>query len=92
MYALPSIIKKITLMPLDSEFTIKPPRLVPGDTIGIIAPSSPFDKQKFHDGLVVIEEMGFSVFFPENIFEQKGYLAGSDVQRANDCFLSSNQR
>jgi len=75
-------LKKI-LMPLDSEFIIKPSRLVSGDTIGIIAPSSPFDKQKFHDGLVVIEEMGFSVFFPDNIFEQKGYLAGSDINRAN---------
>ena len=70
-------------MPLDSDFTKKPSRLVSGDTLGIIAPSSPFDKQKFRDGLVVIEEMGFSVFFPENIFEQKGYLAGSDVHRAD---------
>ncbi|MDA3898664.1 MAG: LD-carboxypeptidase [Desulfobacteraceae bacterium] len=70
-------------MPFDSDFTLKPSRLVSGDTLGIIAPSSPFDKQKFRDGLVVIEEMGFSVFFPENIFEQKGYLAGSDAHRAD---------
>jgi muramoyltetrapeptide carboxypeptidase len=70
-------------MPFDSDFTLKPSRLVSGDTHGIIAPATPFDKQKFRDGLVVIEEMGFSVFFPENIFEQKGYLAGSDAHRAD---------
>ncbi len=63
--------------------TKKPSRLVPGDTLGIIAPSSPFDKQKFANGLSVLQEIGFRVFFPENIFEQKGYLAGSDAHRAD---------
>jgi len=65
-----------------SELINKPPLLVSGDTLGIIAPSSPFDKQKFRDGLSVIQEMGFTVFFPESIFEQKGFLAGSDAHRA----------
>jgi muramoyltetrapeptide carboxypeptidase len=70
-------------MLFDPIHTQKPSRLVPGDTIGVIAPSSPFDRQKFYSGLSVLEEMGFTVFFPETIFEQKGYLAGSDTHRAN---------
>jgi len=60
----------------------KPRRLVPGDTFGIVAPSSPFDKKKFQQGLFFIEELGFKVFCPEPIFEQKQYLAGSDALRA----------
>lgn len=70
-------------MPFDSELIIKPSRLVSGDMLGIIAPSSPFDKEKFVKGLSVIEEMGFKIFLPENIFKEKGYLAGSDEHRAN---------
>ncbi len=80
-------------MPFDPKYIKKPPRLVPGDMIGIIAPSSPFDKQKFHTGLSVLEEMGFTVFFPETIFEQKRYLAGSDAHRAdllNSMFADSD--
>jgi muramoyltetrapeptide carboxypeptidase len=76
-----------------SELIIKPPRPVPGDTLGIIAPSSPFDEQKFCEGLSIIEEMGFKVFFPENIFDRKGYLAGSDEHRAdmlNSMFANSD--
>ncbi|MCD6584728.1 MAG: LD-carboxypeptidase [Desulfobacteraceae bacterium] len=70
-------------MPLDPKYIKKPSRLIAGDTLGIIAPSSPFDKLKFHSGISVLEEMGFTVFFPETIFEQKGYLAGSDAHRAD---------
>jgi len=70
-------------MPFDSGSIIKLPRLALGDTLGIIAPSSPFNKQKFRNGLLVIEEMGFKSYYPEEIFDQKGYLAGSDAQRAD---------
>ena len=70
-------------MPLDPKYIKKPSRLIAGDTLGIIAPSSPFDKLKFHSGISVLEEMGFTVFFSETIFEQKGYLAGSDAHRAD---------
>ncbi|MBC2715662.1 MAG: LD-carboxypeptidase [Desulfobacteraceae bacterium] len=79
-------------MSFDSIHKKKPARLFTGDTIGIIAPSSPFDKPKFRKGLSVLEEIGFTVFFPENIFEQKGYLAGSDAHRAkmlNSMFIDS---
>ncbi len=59
------------------------PRMVsPGDTIGIVSPASPFDEADFYAGIEVLETMGFRVRFPEDIFARSGYLAGSDVKRA----------
>ena len=66
-----------------------PTRLKPGDTIGIVAPAGPFDRQTFSRGIRAIEDMGFKVFVPPEIFKKKGYLAGSDehrVQYVNQLF------
>lgn len=54
-----------------------------GDTIGIAAPSSPFDTEKFEAGLEMLESMGFEVKVPGGIFSREGYLAGTDQQRAD---------
>ena len=59
-----------------------PARLSPGDTIGIVAPSSPFNHQAFQSGIAVLEKKGFHVTVPDDLFAKKGYLAGSDKQRA----------
>ncbi len=61
---------------------IKPQGLRPGDTIGIAAPASPFDQQAFDRGVGVLESMGYRVKIPENLFMRRGYLAGSDSDRA----------
>lgn len=63
--------------------SIRPPRLKPGDTIGIVAPAGPFDPDKFMKGKTVLESMGFQTFFNEDIFQKHGFLAGSDIQRAD---------
>ncbi len=68
-----------------------PARLELGDTIGMVAPSSPFDHQAFQLGIAVLEKKGFRVTVPDNLFSEKGYLAGSDKQRAlqlNDSFAN----
>lgn len=62
---------------------IKPLRLTPGDTIGIVAPAGPFEKEVFKVGIEALEAMGFVTAVPEDLFETNGYLAGSDVHRAN---------
>lgn len=59
-----------------------PSRLMRGDTIGIVAPASPFDKDKFFRGIAVLESMGFRASFDDDIFIKNGYLAGTDAQRA----------
>lgn len=59
-----------------------PPRLRPGDTIGIAAPASPFDTEPFYMGVGLLEAAGFKVLVPKNLFLRNGYLAGTDSQRA----------
>lgn len=56
--------------------------LKPGDTIGVIAPSGSFDPDRLHRGAACLENMGFSVHIPEDIFGKKRYLAGEDQVRA----------
>ena len=41
-----------------------PVRIKPGDTIGIVAPAGPFDRQTFFRGVRIIEDMGFKIFIP----------------------------
>jgi len=59
-----------------------PARLKKGDTIGIIAPASSFNRKTFDRGVAVLKSMGFDIFIPEGLFHRKGYLAGSDTHRA----------
>jgi muramoyltetrapeptide carboxypeptidase len=61
---------------------IRPPRLKPGDTLGIVAPASPFDQDIFNQGLEVLASMGFRTLVPDELFEKNRYLAGSDEHRA----------
>lgn len=61
---------------------ICPPRLKPGDTLGIAAPAGPFDVGIFNLGMQVLKEMGFGIKVPEDIFKRNGFLAGADRERA----------
>jgi muramoyltetrapeptide carboxypeptidase len=70
-----------------------PARLKPGDTIGIVAPAGPFDRQTFLRGVRIIEDMGFNIFTPPGLFEKNRYLAGSDnhrVQFVNQLFADTS--
>ena len=60
-----------------------PLALKPGDTLGIVAPASPFDRNSFDAGVRVLESMEFKLVIPEDIFDQNGYLAGPDQRRAD---------
>jgi muramoyltetrapeptide carboxypeptidase len=62
---------------------IRPPRLEPGDTIGIVAPASSFDTNLFERGIRTLKSMGFRVHIPDDLYENEGYLAGSDEHRAD---------
>jgi muramoyltetrapeptide carboxypeptidase len=61
---------------------IRPPRLKPGDTIGIVAPAGPFDPKIFSQGLNTVESLGFRTRVSDEIFKKSGYLAGNDAHRA----------
>ena len=62
---------------LDDNFFLKP-----GSTIGICAPASCFDRERFLNGINDLENMGFEIKIPDAIFERKRYLAGDDEKRA----------
>ena len=59
-----------------------PRALVSGDTLGIVAPASPFDRNAFDAGVKALESMGFTLVVPEEIYTTHGYLAGGDALRA----------
>ena len=71
-------------MSLSTSSKINLPRaLVPGDTLGIVAPASPFDRAAFDAGVKVLGSMGFNLVLPEEIYVTDGYLAGADEMRAD---------
>ncbi len=61
---------------------IKPPPLRPGDTIGVVAPAGTVCRDRLARGVRALETRGFRVELAEGIFARKGYLAGSERQRA----------
>ena len=69
-------------MNLSKNKHIRPNRLKPGDTIGIVAPAGAFDREVFMQGLSTLKSMGFHTRVPDEIYDKTGYLAGSDPQRA----------
>ena len=62
---------------------IKPRCLKPGDTVGVVAPSSPFNREALEKGLAVLRDMGFETCLADGLFERKGYLAGDDDLRTS---------
>ncbi|RLB85593.1 MAG: LD-carboxypeptidase [Deltaproteobacteria bacterium] len=63
--------------------SVKPPCLMQGDTVGIVAPAGLFNPKKFMRGKAVLEAMGFRTFYDKGIFQKHGFFAGTDVQRAD---------
>ncbi len=69
-------------MRISKNHIIRPHRLKAGDTIGIVAPAGPFDREVFEQGMAAIRRMGFATEIDERIFCRQGYLAGTDAARA----------
>lgn len=62
-----------------------PPSIAPGDTIGIVAPSGQIhDRQRFEAGVRVLQELGFVVKFPRNLWPGAGYFADTDKNRVEE--------
>lgn len=64
---------------------IKPRKLEKGQTIGVIAPSSPpREAIQIDQWLARIEELGFHIKAGQHLYDRHGYLAGRDADRAAD--------
>ena len=58
--------------------------LKPGDRMALVAPASPFDQEKLARAVEVLESRGYRVAPGKHITCKKGYLAGTEAERAAD--------
>jgi len=63
---------------------IIPPALHPGDTVGIIAPASGFNRKLFLAGCERLRQMGYQPFYLDSIFARDLYFAGSVERRVRE--------
>ena len=64
---------------------IKPLRLKPGDTVGLVTPASPpLDFRDIARAEKFLRGLGFNVLHGKNIRRRTGFLAGSDTERTAD--------
>lgn len=79
--------KKTAKHPVDKKYRkpIFPPAINKGDTIGLIAPAgSLISRENFTNGVQILEKKGFKVKYNQHLLQSKGYLAGTDEQRAEE--------
>ncbi|MBN1514184.1 MAG: LD-carboxypeptidase [Phycisphaerae bacterium] len=60
----------------------RPPALQAGDTIGIVAPGHPLDRDRIAQAVRRLEAMGFRTRVIGDVYTRRGYLAATDAQRA----------
>src|SRR5436190_2202673 len=73
--------------------SIKPHHLNYGDTIGIIAPASaPPDPEAIDRSIKVLKRLGFETKLGSNVRKRRGFLAGSDHERASDLMKMFKDR
>lgn len=65
------------------ESIIYPMKMKKGDTLGVAAPSSPFDHALFDQGVSILKDRGFEVVIPDDVWARDGFLAGTDNQRVS---------
>jgi muramoyltetrapeptide carboxypeptidase len=63
---------------------IHPKALKKGDTIGLIAPSSPLQPGRIETGTCYLEQKGFKVKLGKHLKNADRFLAGKDEDRASD--------
>src|SRR4029450_12587392 len=59
---------------------VRSPRLRPGDRVAVVAPSSPFDRERFDRGMARLAER-YELAPSPSLFEKRWYLAGTDDVR-----------
>jgi muramoyltetrapeptide carboxypeptidase len=62
----------------------KPRALKPGDLVRVVSPASPLTAGQIADGVSLLESEGYRVSLGAHVFDNDGYLAGSDQDRAAD--------
>ena len=60
---------------------MKAPALKPGDTIGVMAPSSYVEKDDIEKSKALLEKRGYKVFVHPQTYERKNQSAGDELQK-----------
>lgn len=61
----------------------RPPLPAPGDRLAIVAPSSPFDEDRYRRGAAWLAER-YSLVVRDDVHTRHGYLAGDDARRREE--------
>lgn len=73
-----------TVSAAPAEPATKPAALKPGDKIMIVAPAGELVEKRVKLATERLEAMGFEVVIPQDLYRVRGYLAGTDEQRADE--------
>ncbi|MBW1914992.1 MAG: LD-carboxypeptidase [Deltaproteobacteria bacterium] len=71
---------------------IRPPRLQPGDGIGIIAPASPVEPSELSPAIDLLTSKGYQVSCAPHLYDSVDYLAGHDNVRIDDLHSMFSNR
>ncbi len=64
---------------------LKAKLLQKGDTIGVISPASPsYKRSDVRRGMETLKQWGYKVVLSKNLNKRKGFVAGTDEERAED--------
>lgn len=63
---------------------IKPPKLLPGDTIGLLATARKVVPEELFSSVKFLENAGYKVVIPPGLYQSDFQFAGSDFSRAHD--------
>jgi muramoyltetrapeptide carboxypeptidase len=75
----------MNVMKMNRTAPVLAPRLEKGDTIAVTAPAGPvLNEGDFTAGVRLLREAGFEVRFSREIMRRRGYLAGTDAERAEE--------
>jgi len=69
---------------LSPSTIIKPPRLQPGDTVGLVSPAGVIDAEDLANAKRSLTELGLKIKLGDHLLDRYGYLAGTDANRAED--------
>jgi muramoyltetrapeptide carboxypeptidase len=65
---------------------VKPPRLRPGDTIGVVAPAGVVPAESLKLGVARLESLGYRVRYRDDLLAEHGRFAGSHERRAAELW------
>lgn len=80
-FLIPNILKS---KPHVDKSIIKPKRLQPGDTIGLVTPATFLTEEELRHAEAKMKALGLKVYYSSNMLVRKGHLGGTDEQRATD--------